>query len=119
MYSQGLFFAKLSILLLFRRVFNISRNFRFAWYAVTTIWCLYILAVELVTLLSCIPIHKQWHPLEKGHCISLVTFTVDSGYINIITDFIILFLPLPMVWNLQLKPELKLGLLGVFATGLL
>jgi hypothetical protein len=39
--------------------------------------------------------------------------------INIVTDFYTLILPIPRVLKLQLNLKRKLGLLGVFAGGLL
>lgn len=36
---------------------------------------------------------------------------------NILTDVIMLILPLPSIWNLQLRTPLKIGLTITFLTG--
>ncbi|KAI4151739.1 MAG: hypothetical protein LQ341_000844 [Variospora aurantia] len=41
------------------------------------------------------------------------------GFCNIITDFALLFLPLPLVWQLRVSGKKKLGLVVVFGTGIL
>ncbi|KAI4289980.1 MAG: hypothetical protein L6R35_000742 [Caloplaca aegaea] len=41
-----------------------------------------------------------------------------QGFCNIITDFALLFLPLPLVWKLWVSGKKKLGLVVVFGTGI-
>lgn len=115
-YTVGIYLAKLSILLLYYRVFGINQHFRWAVHAVTVMWTVYSIIGALLIVFECIPIHKSWDPLTPGHCISLINIAVAGGYIYIITDFLILFMPTPMIWGLNLPKKMKLAVVGIFAT---
>ena len=42
-----------------------------------------------------------------------------SGVINTITDFIVVLLPIPLVWNLRLATARRIKLISLFAAGIL
>ncbi|KAL8718955.1 MAG: hypothetical protein Q9225_003967 [Loekoesia sp. 1 TL-2023] len=115
-YDVGIYLAKLSILILFYRLFGVNRLFRRAVYTVTVLWTLYTVVNTLLIIFGCTPVQKAWHPLIKGRCISLIDIAVAGGYFNIITDFLILVLPVPMVWSLHMPQKIRLALIGIFAT---
>lgn len=69
------------------------------------------------SIFSCKPVAKRWTPNMKGSCIYLPHLAVTSCVLNIITDFLILILPMRPVWQLQLATKQKLMILGIFATG--
>lgn len=77
----------------------------------------------MTQILRCRPIKAAWnaqYTLEypDGYrCLDRVLISVVYGWFNIFSDFILLLLPLPMLWNLHLTWQKKLGLLGVFTTG--
>ena len=118
-YVIGLYFVKLSLLILLYRVFGVNRYFRWANYAVVAFWTLYSVTDTFIVIFQCIPIHKAWAPEIDGHCINLIELGVSSGYINISTDLMILLLPIPMVWSLQLSVKNRLAIMSIFATGIL
>lgn len=115
----GLWFVKLSLLILYYRVFGVNQCFRWALYVVISIWTLYSWADTLVVIFQCIPVHKTWSPTEPGHCLDLIKLGVASGYINILTDLMIIILPIPVVMSLQLSPKTQLAVIAIFATGTL
>ena len=53
----------------------------------------------------------------NGTCINLAAFWYANAAANMIGDFVILALPVPVVKNLKLPQRQKLGLLLVFALG--
>ena len=118
-YAVGLYFVKLSLLILLYRVFGVNRHFRWANYALVAFWTVYSLTITLVGFFQCTPVHKAWAPEVDGHCLNLVELGVASGYINIATDLLILLLPIPMVWSLQLSAKIRLAVMAIFATGIL
>ena len=44
---------------------------------------------------------------------------ITQGAVGVATDFVVLCLPIPVVWRLQLPLRKKLGILAIFMTGLL
>ena len=50
-----------------------------------------------------------------GHCIDMKTMLVSLGIVNVFADVFIIFMPLPLIWKLNLPTDRKLGLMGIFA----
>ena len=48
-----------------------------------------------------------------------IQLAITLSAINIVTDFYILFLPIPAVWRLQAPLGKKIGISAVFLTGIL
>ena len=59
-----------------------------------------------------------WDPTLGGKCLPTRTPYLISGSLNTFTDFYVFLLPIKSVWNLQLPRRQKIGLLVVFAGGL-
>ena len=110
--------TKASLLLLYYRLFYPSRRFRLAIYiasiAVFSQW----FSVTLVTVFQCRPIAAFWNKTIPGaQCVNLSHFTVASGIMNLLTDILILCLPMRMVWGLNTTDTQKVTLTGVFLLG--
>lgn len=73
----------------------------------------------MLTTFQCNPIHRAWDLEVEGTCIDLMTFWLVNGAYSIASDIIILVLPLPMIYVLQLPRKVKIGLMIVFGLGLL
>ncbi|CAH0046294.1 unnamed protein product, partial [Clonostachys solani] len=60
------------------------------------------------------------HPVEEArpNLPIILRLTITTGVYNIITDVAILLLPIPTIWALKTKRNVKVGLTGVFAGGL-
>jgi len=73
----------------------------------------------LLAFLQCIPfdaiLHPQKHPNAK--CMNPLILFVIPSILNIITDVIILVLPISTVWSLQMSTRRKIGVLSVIGFG--
>lgn len=116
-----IFITKLSILLLYLRIFVPSGRPKFYYIVHFVIWfnLLFYIANLPIEIWSCIPREKIWDPLLPGHCINNELVFVAGGIINVISDFTILALPIFSIWHLQMPTQRKVGVSAVFATGLL
>jgi hypothetical protein len=117
MYKVVITFNKMSLLLFYLRVFP-QQKFRLLCYAgLAFVGCsgfVYIIA----TIFQCTPIHHYWdRTIFGGHCILSAPFWISYATVNIITDFYILCLPMPLLWKLTLSNKNKLGIMGCFALG--
>ena len=121
-YSPTISIAKLSILLMYLRLFMPDRSTRTRTYYLThfIIWCnmLFYLSIMVVTGCQCIPRRKIWSPSVPGKCVNPHAVLVVTAIINLISDFSILLLPIRSIWRLQLSLRRKLAISAVFATGL-
>ncbi|KAL4779048.1 hypothetical protein BJX76DRAFT_362139 [Aspergillus varians] len=76
------------------------------------------LATGLTATFECSPIRYQWDKsIPGGRCIKVTTFYRWMSFPNIVTDAVMLVLPLPMVFKLHLSWSQKTGLAIIFATG--
>jgi hypothetical protein len=60
---------------------------------------------------------KQWDTSIAGHCIHTIPFYFALGGTSIVLDLIVIALPLPVLWKLQLHPKQKALLVCLFALG--
>ena len=65
----------------------------------------------------CYPIQSNWNPEVHGHCGDSAIFTVVVPIPWVLTDFAILFAPIPEVKKLQLPRMEKIGISALFLTG--
>lgn len=71
------------------------------------------------TVLQCTPINKTWETSLEGACIDRrVLFTVSSSF-NILTDILILGLPLRIFIDLKIPRRTKIALMFIFLLGFL
>ncbi len=72
-----------------------------------------------IVVFSCVPVYKFWDPSVKGTCSNNVAEQDLNAIGNIITDFLVLLLPLPVLLRLQLEKPQKIALVGIFCLGFL
>ena len=109
-YKVDITLAKLSVLLFYGRIFGSSRRFRFALYLVAFPVVSWGVVLVFVDVANCKPIRKYWDLSVPGHCLDPYWIYVGEVVANIIIDIVILLLPLPRLWKLQVSVEKKIGL---------
>lgn len=79
---------------------------------------MFYLALFLFQFLACRPLAHAWDPLVAGTCVKdeLVVHIVSAS-INTASDLIIIILPQPVIWRLELSKKRKWGLSAVFLLG--
>ena len=113
--------AKLSILCLYKRIFwpnprfNISVNVLIA--VASTWWA----ACFILGILRCLPVAAAWNPAlaAKATCYSLETAFLATELINCITEVLMIVLPINMIRKLHLPLRRKIGIISIFAVGVL
>ncbi|KAI4089857.1 MAG: hypothetical protein LQ344_005116 [Seirophora lacunosa] len=123
-YILGCTLAKLSLLLFLYRIFGVNFKFRVASWTIGAVLIIWTSVTLLLCIFACKPIRASWnidlYLQPSTECPIIVpNVTNVHGFCNIITDFALLFLPVPMVWNLHGTTKKKLGLAAVLATGVL
>jgi preprotein translocase subunit SecG len=93
---------------------RLNRNW--IWYAThAVIWfnLLYSVALILVVLLQCV----GKHPAPGESCVNENMVLVGASVINVLTDLMVLVIPVAAVSRMQMARRTKLGVLVVFAVG--
>ncbi|AEO60131.1 hypothetical protein MYCTH_2309013 [Thermothelomyces thermophilus ATCC 42464] len=116
-YSTAIGTIKVSVLLFYLRVF-VNRGLRMATKAALAFVMLWNIGNILQVFLICRPFAKTYSLTVEGECGDQVASFIAIGAFNVISDVIILTLPLPTVWSLKMATPTKFGLTGVFLVGL-
>ncbi|KAI1807881.1 hypothetical protein F4811DRAFT_503530 [Daldinia bambusicola] len=121
-YSIVIMNLKVAILLEWKRTFVPSgtRGF-FFWtcYFMIFINILFYTSGFIVVNLSCTPHKKIWDQTVPGTCFDRKAVDVSSASINIASHILILILPHPVIWKLNMTARKKINVSLVFAIGIL
>lgn len=114
-----IFFVKMSILLLYLRIFPIIlfRRFDFLCIAFLTIS---LLVTTPMVIWQCKPFRAAWdYSIDNPRCLKIATIAYANASINIITEVSILILPLPVLRTLHVSRRKKIALISVFSVGVM
>lgn len=105
-------------LLLYYRVLSPQLWWSRSIYATMCLVCGYCIALIFAQLLACRPIAASWDiTITDYTCIDYQAVLRAPAIFGIITDFILLTLPIPLVTQLRMSAAQKIGLLFMFAIG--
>lgn len=114
-YYLSLGLTKGSMLLQYRRIFP-TKAFQIAnWITMAVVIC-YTIWTVFSSIFACIPVRAFWTK-EKASCINQFAMWFTNAAINILTDFAIILLPIPVIRGLNLGKRQKIGLISIFAVG--
>lgn len=111
-------FSKVSVLLLYTKVFAVATVKYAAWGTMGLI-AAWAVGTVLAGLLICQPIAMNWTQVPGGKCGDQVLSFTITGIVNLITDVAVLALPMPYLYKLQLPLYKKVVLISVFSVGFL
>ena len=117
LYLLSAMLPKLAILSLYLRIFT-QKVYRYIAYAVAVVMVLNWLIGCLMGLLMCKPIAFTWNKtIPGGHCGDIMGAYAWASLPNLVTDVIMLVLPLPAIWKLHTGQSQKVGLTLTFIVG--
>ena len=106
-------------MLFYFRIFGTKQSFRISVFIVMAIVWAWSVSVILETFLLCRPLAYNWDTTIRGTCGNRNATYVVAGTMNLITDLLVMALPVPHIWKLQLNVAKKVALSSVFCLGLL
>lgn len=74
--------------------------------------CLWCIEQVAASLLLCKPVSFNWYCKQKGSCGNVLAACLAGAGVNVLTDLIILALPMPIIWkplNIPLRSKLRLS----------
>lgn len=116
-------FIKSSIVCFYRRIFR-GTIFNIVTIALLVVIVCWGISIFLATLLQCAPIRMVWQslsgsPERNAQCINVIPLFYAMAISNLILDILILAIPIPMVWKLQMPRSRKVAVSGIFLLGAL
>ena len=113
LYYFAVALPKLAILYVFLTIF-VDKLTRVCCYVTGAILILIPLVMVPVVVFQCHPINSLWDHNINGTCVDIALFFRYASIPNILTDVMMLVLPIPTVWRLQTSRRVKAGLFGTF-----
>lgn len=109
--------TKGSLLYLYYRVFFVNRTFMIALRATGIFVVCHCLVNTFFTIFQCVPIDANWKIGVKHVCQNVdLGATIVSAF-NVLTDFVILIMPMPLLYKMQKPLKQKLQIMGLFCLG--
>jgi hypothetical protein len=118
-YKLTMNMTKISILLLYMRIFSVFTWFRWIVRGLIGIVTAYMTAAFFASVFQCTPVARAWDKSIPGTCISIEKNWYANAGFSIATDTIILLLPITPILSLKLPAGEKVAVLGVFILGAL
>ena len=115
-YQFSLCSAKASITFQYLRVFS-NTPIRIPCYIILGVLAAFVLSVNISSIVTCIPVSKFWNSTQPGHCVDKEALWFSAAAIHILSDFVLLFLPMPVLNSLHLPKRQKYALMLIFAFG--
>lgn len=117
-YLPAVILAKLALLVMYARIF-VKRTDLIACWVVAALMIANCVGAMVAGFFICVPLNYLWDRTIPGggHCINVNAWYRWSSLMNIITDVVMLILPLPVIWKIQISRKVKIGLTITFATG--
>ncbi|KAI4202070.1 MAG: hypothetical protein LQ350_002859 [Teloschistes chrysophthalmus] len=109
--------TKLSILFFYHRLFP-SRTFFMVSIITGIATILWWIGLMLTAFLHCRPLAYYWdRTIPNGHCVDdlLIGYAITS--VNIVTDLIVLILPIPWLWGMNMAVPKRMAVVGLFVLG--
>lgn len=117
LYLPSVALPKISILALYLRIFTDNRVRR-ACYVLIAILIANWIAFLFALTFQCSPVAFQWNKtIPGGRCSNISAFYKSTSAPNIVTDIVIMILPIPTIWQLQVSTIRRIGLMFVFLVG--
>ncbi|KAI1853311.1 hypothetical protein JX265_000190 [Neoarthrinium moseri] len=126
-YTLSLVLVKCSILAFYWRIFSAEPKTRLFIYIMAGMVLSWGIAVILVTIFQCLPVNAFWmrydlvNPMQASEytCgVGVKEFFIGNAIPNILTDFLMILVPLPSIYRLYLPRSQKYAIMGIFVVGL-
>ena len=117
MYRLATVLPKLAICTLYLRVFNIDACARHVTYSMVVFLIANEIAWLVPAIFICRPISAYWTPgaSNRRRCINYNFLGPWTGLLHILSDLVMLAIPIPVLWKLSMGVAKRIGLVITFA----
>jgi len=122
LFNTSISLSRLSAMAFYARIFPLRRDsqnasWRISFWTVTALCIAWPLAMIPMNLFNCRPIERLWLPLLPGTCMTQFDIYMISGATSVFVDILVLLLPLPKIFALNLEWRKKLYVTFGFVIG--
>lgn len=118
MYGPTAFLTKVSILLILTRVFEPFKKAVVFIYVFMALMLAYYIPAIIVKIRICMPVSYFWMGDKiEGDCLDQNSIILADAVMSVVSDLILLILPVPLGWQLQIPLGKKMRVIGVLGAG--
>ncbi|KAG0633165.1 hypothetical protein HOY80DRAFT_1141627 [Tuber brumale] len=122
-HTLGLFPIKMSLILFYRRLFGPNRSMQRVVKGFMIFETIHTLASSIGFIFICTPVHSWWNIFRRAQdCPTLrqtMAIYVGVRAVSVLTDILVVLLPMRLVWGLKVSVGQKIGLATIFGLGVL
>ncbi|KAL3430143.1 hypothetical protein BDV09DRAFT_199905 [Aspergillus tetrazonus] len=117
LYCPMALLTKIALLSILVRIFSpYKHRVRFIYGFLAAITIYYVIA-EIVKIRMCDPVPGYWTLDPHAKCLDQRAALIADSVISMVSDILILILPLPLTWSLQMSRNKKLRVVGMLSAG--
>ncbi|KAK3903666.1 hypothetical protein C8A05DRAFT_32607 [Staphylotrichum tortipilum] len=116
-YNVAVCLTKISILLQYRRIFSNTKLHKTIVVGLAFLIC-WGITLSFLLPLVCVPVAAFWDSTVDGFCLNSEAIWYVMAGVNVVTDFIVFSMPIPVISSLHLPTKQKILLLVVFTLGI-
>jgi chromate transport protein ChrA len=105
---------KISILLLYLRLFSAKHTLKRVIYGLIAFVAAYVLAFEISLVLSCKPVKTLFRPARRRRYHNIKYHVLVQACVNVLSDLLVLLVPIPTVLQLHLSKQRRIAVLVIF-----
>ncbi|KAL2833479.1 hypothetical protein BJY01DRAFT_253529 [Aspergillus pseudoustus] len=118
LYCPMALFVKVALLSILIRIFAPYKTKIFFIYIFLGALCVYYIIAEIVKIRMCDPVPAYWMQDDpNASCLDQRAALIADSVISVVSDLLILLLPLPLTWSLQMSRNKKLRVIGMLSAG--
>ncbi|EAW13275.1 uncharacterized protein ACLA_017220 [Aspergillus clavatus NRRL 1] len=117
LYCPMALFVKIALLSIIIRIFAPYRTKIIFIYVLLGCLCIYYIIAEIVKIRICDPVPAYWEGTPGASCLDQRAALIADSVISVVSDLIILILPLPLTWSLQMSRNKKIRVMGILSAG--
>lgn len=118
-YNPELALVKSSILFFLLRLGGHNVRLRWAIYVLNVINIALLVSVFTASVFTCVPVQKYWNTSLAGDCNNEALQYLITSSITVVTDILVMIIPVKLVVGLQMNTRTKMGLISVLCAGTL
>jgi hypothetical protein len=108
---------KLTLLLIFTRLFVNFQKMVIFTYIVMIAMVSYYLTMMVIKIRICTATAGSWNPQIQSTCFNEPALFLADTLMSVVTDFLVLLIPLPLIWKLNLPLKKRLKVIALLCTG--